>query len=126
MNGTHGLSAWRWLLILEGIPSCLSSILVWFFLPDYPETAKWLDEDEKVLAIQRLEKEGSHGHGQNLTWAQAKETLVDWRLYAHYAVSFAISHMMDGYANEIGIFRHLNPLFKSLLVYTQYYSWSRI
>jgi len=87
MNGTHGLSAWRWLLILEGIPSCFSAVLIWFFLPDYPETVKWLDADEKAMASRRLETEGSHGHGQDLTWAQTKATLMDWRLYAHYAVS---------------------------------------
>lgn len=39
----------------------------------------------------RLENEGSHGHGQDLTWDQAKETLTDWRLYLHYAVYFGIS-----------------------------------
>src|SRR4051812_15687188 len=36
MNGVRGLSAWRWLFILEGIPSCVSAALVWFLLPDYP------------------------------------------------------------------------------------------
>lgn len=87
MNGTHGLSAWRWLFILEGIPSCISSVFVYFYLPDYPETVSWLSEDEKALAKARLVTEGSHGDGANLTWVQAKETLTDWRLYAHYAVS---------------------------------------
>lgn len=91
MNQVSGLSAWRWLFILEGIPSCLSSVLVFFFLPDYPETVKWLDEDEKALAIYRLKFEASHGHDESLTWAQAKDTLTDWRLYAHYAVYFGIS-----------------------------------
>jgi len=91
MNGTHGLSAWRWLFILEGIPSCLSSIFVFFFLPDYPETVHWLNPEEKALAIRRLTTEGSHGHSSDLTWAAAKETLTDWRLYAHYAVSRSTS-----------------------------------
>ncbi|TVY17643.1 MFS transporter prlL [Lachnellula arida] len=91
MNGTSGLSAWRWLFILEGIPSCLSSILVFFYLPDYPETVNWLTPEEKELAIKRLATEGSHGHGEDLTWKQAKETLTDWRLYAHYVIYFGIS-----------------------------------
>lgn len=61
MNGTHGLEAWRWLFILEGLPSCLSSIAVFFFLPDYPETVRWLSDDERSLAISRLKFEASHG-----------------------------------------------------------------
>ncbi|RFU35286.1 hypothetical protein B7463_g1035, partial [Scytalidium lignicola] len=91
MNGTSGLSAWRWLFILEGIPSILISIPVYFFLPDYPETVNWLNEDEKTLAVRRLAVEGSHGHGKSLTWQSAKETLCEWRLYAHYAIYFGIS-----------------------------------
>jgi hypothetical protein len=91
MNRVHALSAWRWLFILEGIPSCISSVFVFFFLPDYPETVKWLNDDEKALAKTRLRTEGSHGHGQNLTWPQAKETLTEWRLYAHYSIYFGIS-----------------------------------
>lgn len=91
MNQTDGLSAWRWLFIIEGIPSCVSSVLVFFFLPDYPETAKWLSVDEKALATKRLQTEGSHGHGSSLTWTQTKDTLTDWRLFAHYAIYFGIS-----------------------------------
>ncbi|KAB8296748.1 hypothetical protein EYC80_002165 [Monilinia laxa] len=91
MNGTHGMSAWRWLFVIEGIPSCLSSIFVFLFLPDYPETVKWLLKDEKDLAISRLATEGSKVHDKGLTWQEAKETLCTWRLYAHYAIYFGIS-----------------------------------
>ena len=86
MNGTHGLSAWRWLFILEGLPSCLSSILVFFFLPDYPETSRWLSAEEKALAAERLRSQGSKGDAK-VTWKDVKATLVEWRLYIHYAVS---------------------------------------
>lgn len=86
MNRTHGLSAWRWLFILEGLPSVLSAFLVYFFLPDYPETAKWLSPGEKALAEQRLSQQGSHGSGKSLTWVVAKATILEWRLWAHYIV----------------------------------------
>lgn len=91
MNGAHGLSAWRWLFIIEGAPSCASAFLVWFLLPDYPETAHWLTAEEKELAAQRLALEGSKGSANAMSWKDAKETLTDWRLYAHYAVYFGIS-----------------------------------
>jgi MFS family permease len=91
MNGAHGLSAWRWLFIIEGAPSCASAVLVWFFLPDYPETAKWLSKEEKELTEHRLAKEGSKGSASAMSWEDAKDTLTDWRLYAHYMVYFGIS-----------------------------------
>ena len=61
---------------------------MWFFLPDYPETAHWLSAEEKELAKERLALEGSHGEASGLTWEEAKKTLVDWRLYAHYVVCY--------------------------------------
>lgn len=87
LNGDHGLSGWRWLFIIEGAPSCASGVLVWFILPDYPETSSWLSAEEKELAAQRLAVEGSHGSAAAMTWQDAKEVLFDWRLYAHYLVS---------------------------------------
>ncbi|KAF4264832.1 hypothetical protein KXX33_008024 [Aspergillus fumigatus] len=91
MNQVHGLSAWRWLFIIEGAPSCASAVLVWFFLPDYPESARWLTREEKDLAAQRLRTEGSKGEAKAMTWEDAKAVLTDWRLYAHYAIYFGIS-----------------------------------
>jgi len=86
MDQVGGLAAFRWLFILEGLPSLLSAPLVYFCLPDYPETVSWLSDQERALALQRLAVEGSKGEGK-MTWADAKATLTDWRLYAHYAVS---------------------------------------
>lgn len=91
MNGTSGMSAWRWLFILEGLPSMLSAVAVWFLLPDYPEEASWLSAEEKALAVRRLATEGSKGNAKSLDWATAKATLTDWRLYGHYAIYVGIS-----------------------------------
>ncbi|XP_044719807.1 major facilitator superfamily domain-containing protein [Hirsutella rhossiliensis] len=75
MNGASGLAGWRWLFILE----------------DYPEDANWLSGPEKTLVARRLLHEGSKGHHPTMSWTDAKATLTDWRLYAHYALYFAIS-----------------------------------
>ncbi|KAE8420447.1 major facilitator superfamily domain-containing protein [Aspergillus pseudocaelatus] len=91
LNGSHGLSAWRWLFIIEGAPSCASAILVWFLLPDYPETAGWLNAAELNLAKHRLRLEGSKSSAKTMSWSDAKAVLTDWRLYGHYAIYFGIS-----------------------------------
>lgn len=91
LDQVRGLSGWRWLFILEGIPSVLSSILVFFVLPDWPERAAWLSEAEKDLAVRRLHLEGSKGGSAGLTWADVRATLTDWRLYGHYLIYFAVS-----------------------------------
>ncbi|KXS21761.1 MFS general substrate transporter [Gonapodya prolifera JEL478] len=53
-NGASGLSGWRWIFIIEGIPSIVSGFSAWFLLPDFPHTASWLTDEEKEFAAQRL------------------------------------------------------------------------
>ena len=79
MNQVHGLSAWRWLFIIEGAPSCASALAVFFILPDWPEEAHWLTDEERAIAVRRLSLEGSKGGASAMTWDDAKSTLVDWR-----------------------------------------------
>lgn len=89
MNRARGLSAWRWLFLIEGAPSCLSAVLVWFCLPDYPE--EFFTGRQREIALARLEVEGSKRDHRSMTWADAKGTLMDWRLYGHYVIYFGVS-----------------------------------
>ncbi|KAL1845053.1 hypothetical protein VTK73DRAFT_1216 [Phialemonium thermophilum] len=89
MNRTQGLSAWRWLFILEGIPSCVSAVVVFFVLPDYPE--EWLRGRDRDIALHRLHVEGSKSHHRSMTWHDVKTTLTDGRLYGHYLIYFCVS-----------------------------------
>lgn len=54
MNGVGGLAAWRWLFIFEGVPTILAGIACPWMIPDYPSTAKFLNEREREVAIARL------------------------------------------------------------------------
>lgn len=90
LNGVHGLQGWRWLFILEGAPSCVCAVFVFYCFPDFPETSKWLSDNERTLAVERLEGVASLGHA-NITWADAKATLLDGRLYLHHVLCMSFS-----------------------------------
>ncbi|KAI1262742.1 major facilitator superfamily domain-containing protein [Xylariaceae sp. FL1019] len=83
LNGAGGFEAWRWLFIIEGVPSIVVGLLVFFFLPNYPETTSWLSTEEKTLQARRM---GIHGNSseQKLNWKDVKEALTDYRFYFHY------------------------------------------
>ncbi|KAJ5506374.1 Major facilitator superfamily domain general substrate transporter [Penicillium expansum] len=49
MDGAGGLSGWRWLFIIEGLPAIVLSVVALFGLPDYPETARMLTEEERTF-----------------------------------------------------------------------------
>jgi hypothetical protein len=91
MKMIQGLAAWRWLFILACIPSCLSSVALWFILPDYSEEATWLSTSECKLAVARLGLEGSKCHAPFLNWESAKATILDMRFKIHYIINFGIS-----------------------------------
>jgi ACS family tartrate transporter-like MFS transporter len=52
-----GLSGWRWLLILEGIPAFLCGIATLVYLPDRPKDARWLDPQEREWITGELARE---------------------------------------------------------------------
>ncbi|KAF1946825.1 MFS general substrate transporter [Clathrospora elynae] len=54
MNGVAGLAGWRWLFILEGIPAILCSVYTFFYLPNYPQTVKFLTEEERAAILAGL------------------------------------------------------------------------
>lgn len=54
MEGKGGISAWRWLFIIEGSLTVVCALAVPFLLPDYPATTRWLTERQRLIAQARL------------------------------------------------------------------------
>ncbi|KAF7193225.1 putative transporter [Pseudocercospora fuligena] len=54
MDGVAGYSGWRWIFILEGIFTTVVGLCAKWFIPDWPETAKFLTHEEKELLVARL------------------------------------------------------------------------
>lgn len=60
-----GMSSWRWLLILEGIPAGVCGLLTYFVLPNYPEQAKFLTVEEKNWLCAELARERAEKQAKN-------------------------------------------------------------
>jgi len=54
---TSGIAPWRLLFILEGVPTCLLAIVIWFCLPDSPGKCRFLNEEEKKVAVARAQRQ---------------------------------------------------------------------
>ena len=52
-----GVSSWRWLLILEGIPPLIGGIVTLFYLADWPKDARWLSDGEQEWITEEIERE---------------------------------------------------------------------
>ena len=61
MDGIWGLHGWQWLFVLEGIPTVLLGIYIFFVLPNSPADAKWLEPEEAAELTRRaVGDEGAH------------------------------------------------------------------
>ncbi len=73
-----GLSGWRWVFILEGIPAVLIGFVTVAYLTDKPSRAKWLPADEaewltEQIATERARKAPAQHHNY---WLALKEPVV--------------------------------------------------
>jgi ACS family 4-hydroxyphenylacetate permease-like MFS transporter len=56
MEGILGLSGWRWLFLLEGLPSVILGFATYYYLRDSPAGATWLTDSEKGTLQRALER----------------------------------------------------------------------
>ncbi|PYU65893.1 MAG: MFS transporter [Acidobacteria bacterium] len=76
-----GVSSWRWLLILEGLPAIGCAVLTYFLLPDRPEDATFLTQNEKewiTAELRREELQKLQGHQMSATQALTNRRV--WQL----------------------------------------------
>ena len=57
LDGKLGLAGWQWLFVLEGLPSVLFGISVFFYLTDRPADAHWLTKQQRDWLVARLASE---------------------------------------------------------------------
>lgn len=87
------ITPWRMLFLVEGFPSIIVAVFAWFYIPDSPETAVYLNLRERRVARLRLRKETEVNcvdSGTNkLDWKEVFRTLIDPKAYVT-AVSLLI------------------------------------
>ncbi|HEI8868807.1 TPA: MFS transporter [Serratia odorifera] len=81
LHGFFGVDGWRWLFLLEGIPALVLGIVVYFYLDDAPEQARWLSAEQRRWLANRLADESAqsaigHQHG----WRTALKSRRVWAL----------------------------------------------
>ena len=71
-----GLAGWQQMFLLEGLPAILMGFVVLLYLPNGPQEAKWLSEDEKALIQERVAREAAQmGAGRDGAHPPLLETL---------------------------------------------------
>lgn len=99
MDGVAGLRGWRWIFILEGLPTVILGISCWWLLADEPETAFYLTQDEKALMIVRKERQVGHTKsGDQMHKADVVKGLKDWKVWMFCIGQFGVDTVLYGYS----------------------------
>jgi len=90
--------SWRYLFIIEGIPTILFAPVVFFFLADSPGSAKFLPQDDRTLAVERLQTRDTTAK-HKVNWKQFFAGLGDYQNYIHTAIHFCCNYSFAGLSN---------------------------
>jgi MFS family permease len=83
LGGVNGWSGWQWVFLLEGIPSVIGFVTL-YYLTDKPHQAHWLSDGEKKLLIEDIERDQKAlGHREHSVLASLKNPTV-WKFIAIY------------------------------------------
>ena len=77
MKGVGGLNGWRWIFILEGIVTVVVSVIAYFFVANYPSTAKFLTKNERDAIQARLASNSDATRDEKFTWGNVRKALSD-------------------------------------------------
>ncbi|KAI1419390.1 major facilitator superfamily domain-containing protein [Xylaria sp. FL1777] len=118
LDGARGYAAWQWLFIIEGVITVGVAIIAIPILPNFPRTTKWLSEEEKALAIWRLEEdvgeddwaaeEQSMWHGAKLAFSDVK-TYVLLFLLLGIVSSGGVTNFLPAVVKTLG-YNNINTL----------------
>jgi MFS family permease len=85
MDGIRGYHGWRWIFILEGILTCILASIWFFIIPDFPEDARWLTEEEREFVRAKLVRDvGVSAYNKPLSRQDVLDVFKDCEWEAWY------------------------------------------
>ncbi|KAF8647123.1 hypothetical protein AX16_006955 [Volvariella volvacea WC 439] len=85
MDGIAGLHGWQWIFCLEGIATVIVAVVAYFYMHDYPETARFLNPREKAVVISML-KEDQQGLATHYEHRFVWQAMTDYKTYIQVGI----------------------------------------
>jgi len=110
MDGVGGQPGWAWIFILEGLATVLIAMASPWVLQDFPETAKFLTEPERVYMIRSLKEDMRFSaDGEKFDLRYLWQSLTDWKTFVTMGITGGIGGPLVAFSlftptiiNELG------------------------
>ncbi|KAH9835024.1 MFS general substrate transporter [Rhodofomes roseus] len=97
MSGTGGLLGWSWIFIIEGLLTMVVSIISFFVIVDFPDTATFLTQKERAYLTWRKKYDNSSvGEEEHFEMRHLKSALCDWQVWLQMLMFMTIVAPMLG------------------------------
>lgn len=91
----QGWRAWRWIILINGAPTILTGLIIPFVLPNSPETAKFLSDEEKQNLRRIHDSQIGRAHNlREMVWDDVRDGLKDWTTWAYCFALFPTLTML--------------------------------
>lgn len=90
------LEGWRYLFLIEGSFTLCFSAFAFFYLPQSPQTARFLNEEEKKLAFHRIQVDSSAVVNEEFNLRHALKILKRPTTYAFLAITICLGVPWQG------------------------------
>ncbi|WYZ34027.1 hypothetical protein EsH8_I_000303 [Colletotrichum jinshuiense] len=101
LDGARGLLAWRWLFLIEGALTVAIAIGAIFILPDFPANTKWLTDQERQLAMWRMEVDAAGE--EDWTSSSSQPIFEGFRMIMVDPINWILVVLVYGAASSISI-----------------------
>lgn len=105
LDGALGWRAWRWIVLVNGVPTVLTGLAVPLLLPNSPATASFLTtaEKEALALMQQRELGGGRGrrrprNADELDWQDVRDGLRDPTLWLFCVVQYCVNNMLYSFS----------------------------
>ncbi|KAH7026368.1 major facilitator superfamily domain-containing protein [Microdochium trichocladiopsis] len=93
-----GLSTWKYIFLILGAMTVVWGVIFTLFVPDSPAHVSWLNENEKVVAIQRVVENKTGTKSRRFVKAQVVEAVTDPKIIVLGLISFVNAIASGGLA----------------------------
>ncbi|KAK2461666.1 hypothetical protein APHAL10511_006129 [Amanita phalloides] len=110
MDGIANRPGWAWIFIIEGLATVIVACASFWIVQDFPETARFLIEEERVLVIRRLREDMQFSAGgEKLKKRYIWHSVSDWKTWIAMAIFagfdgplYAFSLFTPSIINQLG------------------------